>query len=107
MCGITGIINFERDRKIDPVVLSKMTDAISYRGPDGFGYYNHNHVGLGHRRLSIIDLNTGHQPMYSNDESIALVFNGEIYNYIELREELIQLGHLFKTTSDTEVIIAA
>ena len=107
MCGITGIIHLDREKKIDPVILKKMTDAISYRGPDGFGYYNHNNVGLGHRRLSIIDLSTGNQPMFSDDRTIVLVFNGEIYNYIELREELIKLGYRFKTTSDTEVIITA
>ena len=84
-----------------------MTDAISYRGPDGFGYYNNANIALGHRRLSIIDLSTGDQPMFSDDGKIVLVFNGEIYNYIELREELIKLGYHFKTTSDTEVIIIA
>lgn len=107
MCGITGILHFDRDRKVSPVVVKNMTDAINYRGPDGFGYYNHENIALGHRRLSIIDLSTGDQPMFSDDGTIVLVFNGEIYNYIELREELIKLGYHFKTTSDTEVIIKA
>ena len=107
MCGITGVLNFDREGKTGSAVLNKMTDAISYRGPDGFGYYNHANIALGHRRLSIIDLSTGDQPMFSDDKNIILVFNGEIYNYIELREELVKLGYHFKTTSDTEVIITA
>ncbi len=107
MCGITGVLHFDREKKIHQAVLNKMTDAISYRGPDGFGYYNNANIALGHRRLSIIDLSTGDQPMFSDDGKIVLVFNGEIYNYIELREELIKLGYHFKTTSDTEVIIIA
>jgi asparagine synthase (glutamine-hydrolysing) len=107
MCGITGILAFDRQKKIDPAVLSKMTDVIAYRGPDGFGYYNNANIALGHRRLSIIDLSTGDQPMFSDDGTIVLVFNGEIYNYIELREDLIKLGYHFKTNSDTEVIIKA
>jgi asparagine synthase (glutamine-hydrolysing) len=84
-----------------------MTRALSHRGPDGEGYYEDGNIGLGHRRLAIIDLNTGTQPMYSADGEVVLVFNGEIYNYLELREELRNLGHVFVTTSDTEVIIAA
>lgn len=84
-----------------------MTRALSHRGPDGEGYYDDGNVGLGHRRLAIIDLSTGTQPMYSADGDIVLVFNGEIYNYLELREELRNLGHNFLTASDTEVIIAA
>ncbi len=105
MCGITGILHFDKERKINEDVLKKMNAVIAHRGPDGEGFYINNNIGLGHRRLAIIDLNTGHQPMYSPDKNIALVFNGEIYNYIELKEELVKLGYIFSTTSDTEVVI--
>jgi asparagine synthase (glutamine-hydrolysing) len=84
-----------------------MTRAVSHRGPDGEGYYEQGNIGLGHRRLAIIDLSTGNQPMYSRDGNVVVVFNGEIYNYVELKSELMSLGHEFVTTSDTEVIIAA
>ena len=107
MCGITGIFHFEKDREVEGQRLKRMTDLIDYRGPDGEGFYVKQNVGLGHRRLSIIDLSSGDQPMYSDDRSIVVVLNGEIYNYIELKEELVQLGHTFKTTSDTEVVIKA
>lgn len=107
MCGIAGIFHQDSKRCVDGDVLRRMTDAISHRGPDGEGYYENGNVGLGHRRLAIIDLATGSQPMYSADGSIVLIFNGEIYNYVELRHELKRLGHHFSTTSDTEVIIAA
>jgi asparagine synthase (glutamine-hydrolysing) len=107
MCGITGIYNFDKNRIVDELRLKKMTDIIRHRGPDREGYYINKNIGLGHRRLSIIDINTGDQPMFNDDKSIALVLNGEIYNYIELRDELIKLGYHFKTTSDTEVVIRA
>ncbi len=107
MCGITGTLHFDKGRKADSKVIKKMTDTIAYRGPDGEGYYLHNNLALGHRRLSIIDLNTGGQPMFNEDKSLALVFNGEIYNYIELREELKRYGYQFITNSDSEVIIRA
>ena len=107
MCGICGIVHLDRERTVDRLRLEKMTDAIMHRGPDGSGYFLDDSVGLGHRRLSIIDLNTGDQPMYSVDRDIVLVFNGEIYNYVELTEELKKLGHRFRTNSDTEVIINA
>jgi len=107
MCGITGIFNFDIDKAVDYDRLKKMTDVIRHRGPDGEGYYLNKNIGLGHRRLSIIDLQTGDQPMFNEDKSIALVLNGEIYNYIELKQELIKLGYHFRTTSDTEVIIKA
>ncbi|MCP3932969.1 MAG: asparagine synthase (glutamine-hydrolyzing) [Bacteroidetes bacterium] len=105
MCGITGIFHFDKLRHIDLDRLKKMTDILHHRGPDDEGYYVNKNVGLGHRRLSIIDLHNGKQPMYNNSKTITLVFNGEIYNYIELREELVMLGHQFKTNSDSEVII--
>ncbi len=107
MCGIAGYINFDTSKPASQEVLKKMTDIIAHRGPDGEGFHVKENLGLGHRRLSIIDLVTGDQPMYSEDKSIVLIFNGEIYNYIELRDELKLLGHSFKTTSDSEVILKA
>jgi asparagine synthase (glutamine-hydrolysing) len=105
MCGITGIVHFNRDRAISPAVLKKMCDSIYHRGPDDEGLYIHKNVGLGFRRLSIIDLSTGHQPMSNQNDSIYIVFNGEIYNYLEQRKKLKQKGYAFKTTTDTEVIL--
>ncbi len=105
MCGITGYIHFNKDKAADGTLLKAMTDCIAYRGPDGEGFYINDNIALGHRRLSIIDLSTGDQPMRSADGKKILIFNGEIYNYIELKEELKTLGHFFKTDSDTEVII--
>jgi asparagine synthase (glutamine-hydrolysing) len=105
MCGLTGYINFDSNKPADYSVVKKMTDILIHRGPDAEGFYVKNNIALGHRRLSIIDLNTGDQPMYNDDKTIALVFNGEIYNYIELRDELKIIGHNFRTSSDTEVII--
>ena len=107
MCGITGIFHFVKNRMVDESRLKTMTDIIKHRGPDGEGFYINQNIGLGHRRLSIIDLNTGDQPMFNEDRSIALVLNGEIYNYIELKDELQILGHQFSTSSDTEVVIKA
>ncbi|HEV8505175.1 MAG TPA: asparagine synthase (glutamine-hydrolyzing) [Chitinophagaceae bacterium] len=107
MCGIAGIFHFDTSRKADDKVVKSMTDSLSHRGPDGEGFFIHNNIALGHRRLSIIDLETGDQPMFNEDHSIVVIFNGEIYNYIELREELKTLGHTFRTKSDTEVIIKA
>jgi len=102
MCGIVGILNRDR-RPVDPHVLGEMAEALAHRGPDDEGHLVEGPVGLYHKRLSIIDLVTGHQPMSSN--GLTIVFNGEIYNYVELREELKRRGHSFKTTSDTEVIL--
>lgn len=107
MCGITGIFHFNKEKPVDRIKLNKMTDIISHRGPDGKGYFVDKNIGLGHRRLSIIDLNTGDQPMYSEDKKKVIVFNGEIYNYIELRTELKKKGYHFYTQSDTEVILKA
>ncbi len=107
MCGIAGYVYFDKQLKADPFLLKSMTDCIAYRGPDGEGAFVKDNVALGHRRLSIIDLGTGDQPMFSDDGKKAIVFNGEIYNYIELKEELSLLGHTFKTRSDTEVLIKA
>ena len=107
MCGIAGIFNFDLDRPVLLEELKEMADTIAYRGPDHDGYFTDKFVGLAHRRLSIIDLEGGNQPMFNEGKNICIVFNGEIYNYVELKNELINLGHSFNTTSDTEVIIKA
>lgn len=95
------------NRIVDKTILQRMTHVLSHRGPDGEGFYIDENIGLGHKRLSIIDLATGAQPMISRDKNLVIVFNGEIYNYIELKEELKSLGHVFNTSSDTEVILRA
>lgn len=105
MCGIAGIINFNYSNKVDQDVLELINDAIKHRGPDDEGFYIDRNIGLGHRRLSIIDIEGGHQPMTNEDGTIWIVYNGEIYNYLELRGDLVFKGHKFKTHSDTEVII--
>ena len=107
MCGISGFLHFDVDRPAKAEIIKRMTDLIRHRGPDGDGFHIKRNLALGHRRLAIIDLCTGQQPMYSEDQNIILVFNGEIYNYEELRQELLLLGSKFTTTSDTEVIINA
>lgn len=107
MCGIAGFVHADPQRIADTQRVRRMTDVVSYRGPDGEGFHVQANVALGHRRLSIIDLNTGDQPMSSDDGTITISYNGEIYNYLELREELRSLGHVFHTESDTEVIIRA
>lgn len=106
MCGICGILNLRGDPVSDDV-LTGMTSVIGHRGPDGSGRYVDREVGLGHRRLSIIDLGGGAQPIANEDGKLQVVFNGEIYNFIELRKELESFGHQFKTASDTEVIVHA
>ncbi len=107
MCGITGFLNLSTDLKVDPILLTQMNQVQFHRGPDEGGEYIDEHVGLGHRRLSIIDLSSGQQPMLTDDEQYILVFNGEIYNFEMIRKELQRFGHLFKTHSDTEVILKA
>lgn len=102
MCGIVG---FTGDLEQKQDVLHAMTDAIAHRGPDGEGYFCAPGIALGHRRLSIIDLQGGAQPMYNEDERLALVFNGEIYNFQALREELLQKGHTFRCHADSEVLL--
>jgi asparagine synthase (glutamine-hydrolysing) len=105
MCGIAGILNLGKE-PISPEVLKRMTDAISHRGPDDEGCYIDNFVGLGHRRLAIIDLSSaGHQPMIAHDNMSIITYNGEIYNFREIRSELEQKGYLFQSKSDTEVIL--
>ena len=105
MCGISGIIN-KSGIEVNKDLLANITDVIAHRGPDDFGYFIENNFGFGHRRLSILDLSkAGHQPMcYLH---LTITYNGEIYNYIELREELVDLGYSFKSQTDTEVILAA
>ena len=107
MCGITGIFDTRGRRDIDRAVLHRMNESQHHRGPVEGGMHIEAGVGLGHRRLSIIDLSTGQQPLYNEDESVCVVFNGEIYNYQALMLELQTLGHIFHTRSDTEVIVHA
>jgi asparagine synthase (glutamine-hydrolysing) len=104
MCGICGIYNFD-GQLVDEEILRKMNHTLIHRGPDGEGYYIGKNIGLGHRRLSIIDLEGGKQPMGNEDGSIQVVFNGEIYNFLELKKDLEAKGYRFRTRSDTETII--
>ena len=106
MCGICGIVNFESE-PVDRLVIERMTNALVHRGPDDAGYFVEGQVGLGHRRLSIIDLSGGRQPIFNEDRSAAIVFNGEIYNYRDLAAVLTTAGHTFRTRSDTETILHA
>jgi asparagine synthase (glutamine-hydrolysing) len=105
MCGICGLIDLTGQHRADPALVKGMADLIRHRGPDGDGFYTAPDVALGMRRLSIIDVAGSDQPLYNEDRSIALVFNGEIYNYRELREGLIQRGHVPHTAGDGETII--
>jgi asparagine synthase (glutamine-hydrolysing) len=107
MCGICGKVNFDKAQCVDRDLLRSMMASMHHRGPDDEGMYLSGNVGLGHRRLSIIDLNTGKQPIANEDDTVWIVFNGEIYNYQELRKELLGRGHRFRTETDTEVIIHA
>jgi len=105
MCGICGKLTLEPGATVSPALIKTMADAIHHRGPDDEGYYVAGQIGLGFRRLAIIDLKTGHQPLSNEDGSVWIVFNGEIYNYQELRNLLLTKGHVFKTQTDTEVIV--
>lgn len=107
MCGICGIVAFDKDFLITKNLISEMNDQIKHRGPDDSGYYIKGNVALAHRRLSIIDLGGGHQPLTNEDGSVWITFNGEIFNYQELRTELELKGHQFRTNSDTEAIVHA
>jgi asparagine synthase (glutamine-hydrolysing) len=107
MCGISGVFNLTSGQPVSSALLERMTRVLNHRGPDDQGMFLAGSVGLGHRRLSIIDLSEGHQPLLTEDGRSAIVFNGEIYNYQALREELIDRGHRFRTRSDTEVILQA
>ena len=106
MCGITGIVRRE-GRQVDEALLASMCEAIRHRGPDEDGFYHGERAGLAMRRLSIIDLSGGQQPIHNADRSAWIVFNGEIYNYKELRKQLEDLGHKFYTDSDTEAVVHA
>src|SRR5687768_9768556 len=107
MCGITGVMDLRGGREIPRGLLWRMNESQHHRGPDAGGLHLEPGLGLGHRRLSIIDLATGQQPLYNEDRSVVVVFNGEIYNYQALIPELASLGHVFRTKSDTEVIVHA
>ena len=105
MCGICGKLMFDSSRRVSRQLLKDMTDSIQHRGPDDQGFYISGQIGFGFRRLSIIDLSGGHQPLSNEDGTVWVVFNGEIYNYQALRQKLISKGHVFRTESDTEVIV--
>ncbi len=105
MCGICGKLILDPSATVSPALIKSMADAIRHRGPDDDGYFMSGPVGLGFRRLSIIDLSGGHQPLSNEDGSVHIVFNGEIYNYKELRQYLLGRGHIFRTQSDTETIV--
>ena len=107
MCGITGIFETRGKGEIARDVLARMNESQHHRGPDEGSYHIEPGLGLGHRRLSIIDVATGQQPIFNEDGSVVVIYNGEIYNYQELIPELVALGHVFRTKSDTEVIVHA
>ncbi|MBQ8860208.1 MAG: asparagine synthetase B, partial [Ruminococcus sp.] len=104
MCGICGFTGQIEQREN---TIQKMTEVITHRGPDSDGFFSDNYINMGFRRLSIIDLEEGHQPLYNEDKTLVLTFNGEIYNYKDLRKELEALGHTFSTDSDSEVLLHA
>jgi len=105
MCGICGIFEPGRETAIEPAKLKVMADSLRHRGPDEEGFYSDVGIGLGHRRLSIIDLKGGHQPLSNEDGTVWVAFNGEIYNFEELNRRYLSSGHCFKTRSDTETIV--
>src|SRR5437879_57400 len=104
MCGIAGIVYRERERPVSESLLRRLCSAMTHRGPDDEGLYARGAVGLGMRRLSIIDLSSGQQPIFTEDGSKVIVFNGEIYNYQDLRRGLVARGHTFRSSGDTETI---
>src|SRR5690349_4835447 len=105
MCGIVGIVNLSSYGSIDPERLARMRDVLRHRGPDGAGSWIDGRVGFSHRRLSIVDVAGGHQPMANEDESVWITYNGEIYNHAALRPDLEEKGHRYRTRSDTETIV--
>src|SRR5215510_14373138 len=107
MCGIVGILNFDPGRAASPEELRRMNGLIRHRGPDEEGEGFFGHFGMAMRRLSVIGVATGRQPMSNEDGSVWVTFNGEVYNYRELRGELLKAGHRFKTASDTEALVHA
>src|SRR6266481_7709890 len=107
MCGIVGAIHF-KEQPIEARLIEQMSNVLKHRGPDDAGVFVEGQVGLGHRRLKIIDLSAaGHQPMSNADETIWITFNGEIYNFLDLRKELERTGKAFASRSDTEVVVQA
>ncbi len=107
MCGITGIVDLLQPRPVDERLLRRMNGSLGHRGPDGDGFHFEPGVGFGHRRLSIIDLEGGKQPLYNEDHTVVVTFNGEIFNFKEIEAELLTRGHIFRTRCDTEVIVHA
>lgn len=105
MCGFAGLIDTRGERRIDEEVLKRMTGTLTHRGPDSSGYFVDHNICLGFRRLSIIDLTGGDQPIFNEDGSVVLMCNGEIYNYLELKHQLLEKGHVFRTASDVEVLL--
>src|SRR6185503_8979198 len=105
MCGIVGYIDMRGERRVEEPILREMTDTLIHRGPDSSGFFMDENIGLGFRRLSIIDLQTGDQPLFNEDRSLVSICNGEIYNYRELKEDLIKKGHQFRTKTDVEVLV--
>ena len=105
MCAIVGIVQLDPRERVEEVRLRRMRDILRHRGPDGAGLWVEGPVGLGHRRLAIVDVAGGHQPMANEDQTVWIVFNGEIYNHAELRPELEARGHRYRTRSDTETIL--
>ena len=107
MCGICGILHSDGQRPVERALIERMNARIRHRGPDSDGFFLAGPVGMAMRRLAIIDLSGSAQPIFNEDGSIAIVFNGEIYNYRELRAELLRHGHRFATDGDTEVLVHA
>src|SRR5574340_678037 len=106
MCGICGVYYFDSNRSVSPALIDRMNLVQKHRGPDDAGTWVKQNIGLGQARLSIIDLSPlGHQPMSNEDATIWITFNGDIYNYLELRDDLIKKGHQFRSNTDTEVIV--
>jgi asparagine synthase (glutamine-hydrolysing) len=105
MCGIAGNFNLKAPPAVSLRLLERMIWPLRHRGPDGFGFFQNEKIGLAHARWSIIDLEGGWQPICNEDKSIWVIFNGEIFNYIELREQLVRQGHRFAISSDTEVLV--
>jgi asparagine synthase (glutamine-hydrolysing) len=105
MCGICGIVDLKKKKRVDKQALKKMIKVMHHRGPDGTNHFFNGNIGFGFTRLSIIDLDGGMQPIFNEDQSMVMICNGEIFNYVELREQLIQKGHTFRTRTDVEVIV--
>src|SRR5215471_9157180 len=107
MCGFTGLVDLRSERPVREDLLRAMNGSIAHRGPDGDGFHFEPGVGFGHRRLSIIDLEGGKQPLYNEDNTVVVTYNGEIFNFKEVEKELLARGHRFRTRCDTEVIVHA